>query len=233
MHPMKKLLPLVAVPLFALTACGGGGTETTAGGPATADGSTSAAAGACAYTPSGQPSTVELPPADPTVSGEVPATMTIGAGGSDHELGLELDAAAAPCTVNSFVSLADQGYYDGTSCHRLTTQGIFVLQCGDPTGTGTGGPGYTIPDEFRDDMTYGPGTLAMANTGHADSGGSQFFIVYAGEDSQLPPQYTVFGQITEGLEELQGFAEQGTTDGSGDGTPADEVTLESFTFPEA
>ncbi len=110
----------------------------------------------------------------------MPATIATSVG----TLEATLDADKAPCTVNSFVSLAKQGFFDNTPCHRLTTAGIYVLQCGDPTGTGTGGPGYTIPDEFSTTDTYGPGTLAMANTGQPNSGGSQFFIVY--KNTPLP-----------------------------------------------
>src|SRR5690606_21777336 len=111
------------------------------------------------------------PPAEPTASGTVPATIRTSAG----DLAVSLDADAAPCTVNSFLSLAQQGYFDETPCHRLTTSGIFVLQCGDPTGTGTGGPGYEFPDELTGSETYPAGTLAMANAG-PDTNGSQFFV---------------------------------------------------------
>lgn len=180
---------------------------------------------ACDYVPDGSASEVEPPSTDAPESGTVPVAVTTSVGA----LELALDATAAPCTVNSFVSLAEQGFFDGTTCHRLTTAGIFVLQCGDPTATGTGGPGYTIPDEFRDDMTYGPGTLAMAKTPAPDSGGSQFFIVYDGPDDQLPPAYTVFGEITAGLEQVQAAAADGTADGAPDGAPATPVDLETVT----
>jgi peptidyl-prolyl cis-trans isomerase B (cyclophilin B) len=141
-----------------------------------------------------------------------------------------LDADKTPCTVNSFVSLARQGFFDKTPCHRLTTAqaGIFVLQCGDPSGTGTGGPGYTIPDELSGDETYGPGTLAMAKTTEPDSGGSQFFIVY--KKTPLPPDYTVFGQVdAAGVKAVRKVARQGTDDafGQGDGHPKVTVTLDS------
>lgn len=185
---------------------------------------TPAADGECAYPSDGNPSVegIDAPPADPTVEGEVEITISTSAG----EIGATLDADRTPCTVGSFVSLADQGYFDGTDCHRLTTSGIFVLQCGDPTATGTGGPGYTIPDELTGDETYPAGTLAMAKTPYPDSGGSQFFMVY--EDTQLNPDYTVFGQVDEaGLEVLREIAEKGTADGQPDGAPKETVTLES------
>jgi peptidyl-prolyl cis-trans isomerase B (cyclophilin B) len=142
-----------------------------------------------------------------------------------------LDADTAPCTVNSFVSLAKQGYFDDTPCHRLTTTNIYVLQCGDPTGTGTGGPGYTIPDEFFPTDKYGPGTLAMANKqGVQNSGGSQFFVVY--QQTDLPPQYTVFGHIdAAGLKDVQKVAAKGTDNafGQGDGHPRTPVKITKVT----
>ena len=121
--------------------------------------------------------------------------------------------------MNSFVSLAEQGYFDNTPCHRLTTAQtqIYVLQCGDPTGTGTGGPGYTIPDELTGTETYPPGTLAMANTGQPDSGGSQFFIVY--QATTHPPNYTVFGHISPaGVKAVQKLAAKGTDNAFGEET---------------
>lgn len=167
---------------------------------------------------------VEPPAAQAPVSGEIQVSIATGAG----ELTATLDAAKTPCTVNNFVSLAEQSYFDGTKCHRLTTQGIFVLQCGDPTATGTGGPGYTIPDEVDGSETYPAGTLAMAKTSLPDSGGSQFFMVY--QDTQLPPQYTAFGTVDEGgVELLQEVAAEGTTSGGPDGPPKQEVVLESVT----
>lgn len=131
-------------------------------------------------------------------------------------------------TVNSFAFLSRKGYFDDTPCHRLTTTGIFVLQCGDPTGSGTGGPGYTIPDENLTGATYPAGTVAMANTGQPHTGGSQFFLVYANTD--LPPQYTPFGRITAGLDVLTRIAKAGSDNfnGPGDGHPTQPVVIESF-----
>ena len=137
-----------------------------------------------------------------------------------------LDAAAAPHTVNSFAFLAGEQYFDNTRCHRVTTEGIFVLQCGDPTATGTGGPGYQFGDENLAGATYPAGTLAMANSG-PNTNGSQFFLVYS--DSRLPPNYTPFGKITSGMDVLQNIAAGGTKDGSGDGAPATDIVLGSVT----
>ena len=145
------------------------------------------------------------------------------------DIGISLDARNAPKTVNSFVFLAQQSYFNHTHCHRLTTTGIYVLQCGDPTATGTGGPGYTIPDEYLNDPaikggTYPAGTVAMANSG-PNTNGSQFFLVY--QDSRLPPSYTPFGTITSGLDILQRIGKDGVKGGGTDGTPNDNVTINS------
>ena len=183
------------------------------------------AAATCEYTVDGsQPAKeVEPPPAEATAGGEVGVTIKTNAG----DVAATLDGDAAPCTVNSFLSLADQGFFDDTSCHRLTTSGIFVLQCGDPTASGAGGPGYSFPDELEGNESYPAGTLAMANAG-PDTNGSQFFMVY--DDTELPPSYTVFGTIDEaGLEVLGDVAAKGTANGSPDGPPATEVKIASVT----
>ncbi len=145
------------------------------------------------------------------------------------DIAIDLKASAAPHTVNSFAFLAGKGYFDHTKCHRLTTNGIYVLQCGDPTGQGNGGPGYTIPDENLKDKslkggTYPKGTVAMANTGQKHSGGSQFFLVY--QDSKLPPSYTPFGTVSEsGMKVLQKIAKAGESTGAGDGAPNATVVI--------
>jgi peptidyl-prolyl cis-trans isomerase B (cyclophilin B) len=218
-----------------LAACGGSSSSSVAQDPAAASTPTSSAPSSgsgttCAYPsdPQGAARPVKAPPTTPTVSGTVNATIATSVG----KLQATLDADKTPCTVNSFVSLASQGYFDNTPCHRLTTAatGIFVLQCGDPTGTGTGGPGYTIPDELSGTETYGPGTLAMANTGQPNSGGSQFFIVY--KHTPLPPNYAVFGHISAaGVKAVQKVAAKGTDNafGQGDGHPQSKVTITGVT----
>jgi peptidyl-prolyl cis-trans isomerase B (cyclophilin B) len=137
-------------------------------------------------------------------SGTVPVTLQTSAG----DIPLTLDRALAPCTVNNFLNLAKQSFYTGTSCHRLGVDaGLQMLQCGDPTGDGSGGPGYTFADEVFPELTYGRGVLAMANAG-PDTNGSQFFLVYG--DTQLPPDYTVFGSISDaGLQVLDKVARSG------------------------
>jgi peptidyl-prolyl cis-trans isomerase B (cyclophilin B) len=153
------------------------------------------------------------------------------------DIDIALKASAAPHTVNSFSFLAGKGYFDHTKCHRLTTNGIFVLQCGDPTGTGSGGPGYTIPDENLKDASlkanvYPAGTVAMANTGQPGSGGSQFFLVF--EDSQLPPSYTPFGTVSEtGMAVLKKIAAAGENTGAGDGAPNATVVIDKATVTKS
>ena len=194
--------------------------------------------GQCSYTESGVRAAkkVELPPSDPPADN--PDTLTISTSAGDIDV--ELEPEQAPCTVNSFVSLADQGYFDDTQCHRVTTQGYFVLQCGDPTSTGSGGPGYTFADELVDNdprlqpcgtegeeyCTYNTGTVAMANAG-ADTNGSQFFLVYG--NSKFPPNYTVLGHMdAAGVKVVGDIAAHGIgTEGQfpGDGTPKEAVTI--------
>ncbi|NLU73717.1 peptidylprolyl isomerase [Streptomyces sp. HNM0575] len=136
------------------------------------------------------------------------------------DIGIDMDASKTPHTVNSFRFLAGESFFDHTKCHRLVDAGIHVLQCGDPQATGKGGPGYTLPDENLKDPrvkggTYPAGTVAMANRYDAqskkgrDTGGSQFFLVF--EDSELPPDFTPFGKITEGMGVLKKIADAGST----------------------
>jgi len=156
---------------------------------------------------------------EPAMSIDKSAKYTMNLATTCGDIDIALKASAAPHTVNSFNFLVGKGYLDHTKCHRLTNQGIYVLQCGDPTGTGTGGPGYTIPDENLKDKslkgnTYPAGTLAMANQYNSqtkkgrDSGGSQFFLVY--QDSPLPADYTPFGTVSKaGMKVLKKIATAG------------------------
>ena len=133
--------------------------------------------------------------------------------------------AEAPCTTYSFRFLASHDYYNRTHCHRLTLQRIFVLQCGDPTGTGSGGPGYSFNDENLAGATYPAGTVAMANAG-PDTNGSQFFITW--QDTKLSPAYTPFGIVTDGMSVLTKIAAAGddSQNGPGDGYPNAYVEFE-------
>ncbi|MFF7858274.1 peptidylprolyl isomerase [Streptomyces sp. NPDC007904] len=174
---------------------------------------------------------------EPAMSIDKSAKYTLKLDTTCGGIDVALNASAAPHTVNSFDFLANKGYFDHSKCHRLTTNGIYVLQCGDPTGTGTGGPGYTIPDEnLKDkslkDNTYPAGTVAMANTGQKNSGGSQFFLVY--QDSQLPPSYTPFGTVSEaGMKVLKKIADAGESTGAGDGAPNATVVIDKATVTKS
>ena len=149
---------------------------------------------------------------------------------------LALDGDAAPQAVGNLVFLAEQGYYDQTPCHRLTTSGIYVLQCGDPTGTGTGGPGYSfgpVENAPADDV-YPAGTVAMARIGgDGESMGSQFFVVY--QDSTIPSDgvggYSVLGQVTDGLDVVESVAQGGL--GPDGVAPAIEIGIESTSVEES
>ncbi len=143
------------------------------------------------------------------------------------QINIALDSKA-PITTRVMSNLARSSYFTNTACHRLTTSGIYVLQCGDPSGTGTGTPGFSFADENLpktsggSTYTYPRGTVAMANSG-PDSNGSQFFLVY--RNSPLPPNYTVWGQITEGLSVLDRVAAAGVEGGSSDGKPNANIVI--------
>ncbi|MDH6114258.1 peptidyl-prolyl cis-trans isomerase B (cyclophilin B) [Kitasatospora sp. MAP12-15] len=169
--------------------------------------------------------------AEPAMSVDTNAKYTATLDTSCGTVTLQLDPSTAPHTVNSFVYLAGQNFFDHVKCHRLTTQGIYVLQCGDPTGSGSGGPGYKFADENLTDKAvaggiYPAGTVAMANSGPGTNG-SQFFLVY--KDSQLAPSYTPFGKITGGMDVLNNIAAGGVQGGGGDGAPNANVVFNKVT----
>ncbi|AXH95290.1 peptidylprolyl isomerase [Ornithinimicrobium avium] len=229
---MRRLLAPVALGSLALvlSACGSGdATFPGSGGTQTSAGGAAAPALTCEDPPTA-PSDVptfsqdDLP--EP-LSGD-PTTLTATLETNCGDIVLELDAAKAPQTVASFEFLAGQGYWDHSACHRLTTQGIFVLQCGDPTGTGRGNPGYGYGIENAPaDGRYPAGTLAMARTQDPGSNGGQFFIVY--EDTQLPVQgggYSIFGRVTQGLDIVQAVAAQGGRSEDPNGSaPAQPISI--------
>jgi peptidyl-prolyl cis-trans isomerase B (cyclophilin B) len=227
-----RSVALALVPLLVVVGCGGAAKKPNAG-PTTP-------AGPCNYRDDGsEPSKpVQAPPATPDPSN--PASMVLSTSAGDIRITFEPDTA--PCAVNSFVNLARQNYFTDTNCHRLTTQGYYVLQCGDPDGTGQGGPGYSFADELvthdprlepcgdvqgQAYCTYSTGTVAMANRG-PDTNGSQFFLVYG--SSRFPPDFTVFGHLdAAGLKVVKKVAAKGIGTpsgmGPGDGTPKVPVTI--------
>lgn len=184
----------------------------------------------CSYPDAGEASKEISKPETKDISTEGTVKVTLETNKGD--IPLELDRAVAPCTTNAIEHFVEEGYYNDTVCHRLTTQGIYVLQCGDPSSTGAGGPGFQFANEYPTDenpdaqtpVVYPRGTIAMANAG-ADTNGSQFFLNY--QDSPLPPAYTYFGKIDDsGLEVLDQIAAAGVEGGAGDGAPAEEVKIE-------
>jgi len=206
---------------------------------ASASASPSSTAEKIGYTKSGTASKdVGVPTYDATAAAK-PYTATIHTNRGD--IVFTALTTKAPYTTFSFEYLAGKKYFDSTKCHRLVNSGIFVLQCGDPSGTGSGGPGYAFQDENLDyfgaaasagTVTYKAGTVAMANSG-AGTNGSQFFLVY--KDSPLAPSYTPFGTITKGLDVLQAIAAQGngTTDATtGNTPPKNPVNVTSVTISQ-
>jgi peptidyl-prolyl cis-trans isomerase B (cyclophilin B) len=200
--------------------------------------SASAAANPC-------PAPTVTPPATPQSFKDVPPKSL--AAGKSWKLTLvtscgtitaQLDGAKAPQATASAIFLAQKNFWAGTSCHRLTTQGIFVLQCGDPKGDGTGGPGYSFGpvENAPADGVYPPGTLAMARSNSPDSNGSQFFLVY--KETKLPTDgggYTVFGKVTSGLDVVTKVAGGGSDDANnpGDGAPLRKISIVSATVAPA
>ena len=183
----------------------------------------------CTYTKSGTAARkVSLPPSAPAYTASYQATITTNRG----TIEVNLLNSKATCTVNSFAHLAEQDYFNNTKCHRLTTESIYVLQCGDPTGTGTGGPGYEFGSENLKGATYPAGTVAMANTGQPNSNGSQFFLVY--KNTPLPASYTPFGTITQGLPVIDAIAKAGSdnANGPGDGHPKENVVIDTVTIKQ-
>ena len=166
---------------------------------------------------------VGLPP-DPSPT-PAQGTVDLALDTSAGAVTVQLDRAAAPCTTQSFVHLAGKKFFDGTRCHRLTTANIFVLQCGDPSGTGSGGPTYQIKDENLPKAKYTRGVVAMANGG-PNTNGSQFFIIYK-DSTSLPKNYTVIGKVTAGLDVVDKVAKAGSDNknGAGDGAPKIPVTI--------
>lgn len=250
--------------IYVIATAGHGGTanaaSTSSAAPTTPTKPAVTSKGACKFTttpsapaPAGKDVGLPDDPAKTPNTGTAQVTLHTSAG----DIPMSLDRAEAPCTVQSMLHLVTKKFFDNTPCHRITDypkpNPLFVLQCGDPTGQGTGGPGYTIPDEKPKTLKAAPtttpvpqgqtapvvypaGTLAMANSGQPNSGGSQFFLVY--EDSQLPPDYTVFGTVSAaGMQTLGKIAAAGLTPGtdpsSGQTTPNDGKPKTPVTITQA
>jgi peptidyl-prolyl cis-trans isomerase B (cyclophilin B) len=186
--------------------------------------------GKCVYTASGTAARkVSFPPAKPDTKATYQATIGTNRG----NIVIDLLNSAAPCTVNSFVSLASQGFYNKTPCPRLSnSDGLYILQCGSPTGATAGGPGYEFASENLTGATYPAGTLAMANdSGAPDTNGSQFFLVF--QNTSLAPSYTPFGRVVSGLNILQNVGKRGfgpPLSDEGGGAPKEKVEIDSVTI---
>jgi peptidyl-prolyl cis-trans isomerase B (cyclophilin B) len=218
-----------------------GTTPTTAAATPTASPSVSpspsptVAASGCTYTKSTEKASkdVGLPAYDESKASTYKKPFTATLKTNLGDIVIDMDAAAAPCTTNSFRHLATSKFFDATSCHRLTTENIFVLQCGDPTGSGSGGPGYGFGVENAPtDGKYPAGTVAMARTQDPNSNGSQFFLVY--KETALPDAtgYSIFGKITKGLDIVAKVAAAGSDNANqaGDGAPKQKITINSVTI---
>ncbi len=233
------VIVIAGVAFWIVTAVGGDDTSDTATGAAPAG------TVACTWTPEdasagGKVVDVGTPPPNAPNTGT--DTLTL-----DTTLGVitaTVDKSKAPCTAAAFEYLSSKKFWDGTKCHRMTTEGIKVLQCGDPSAKGkgyretdgTGGPSFRYAEEnlpTNANPAYPKGTIAMAKTQAPGSTGSQFFIVY--EDTQLPPDYTVLGTITKGMNIVENVAKAGTdnANGQGDGHPKKEVGIKTLTLAPA
>jgi peptidyl-prolyl cis-trans isomerase B (cyclophilin B) len=222
----KVSLSLVVIAALTLTACGNT-TETTSSAPSpseevtqpdpvTESGITCSETKAKGHDP-------KLIPTPTAVLTKFPKTFTLVT--NCGNIVISTVGSKAPFTMTSIAALAKGGYYDNSLCHRLTTQGLFVLQCGDPTATGSGGPEFTYPDEnlpANKSNNYPAGTVAMANSG-PNTNGSQFFLVYA--NTTLAPSYTIWGTITSGLDIVKAIAKAGAVGGAPDGKPAKTIAI--------
>ncbi|MEU5822563.1 peptidylprolyl isomerase [Streptomyces sp. NPDC047803] len=232
-----RRLTLVITSAVAVVAVIGGATYLAAGGDDDKDKADAAASQSPSAEASPSASPTEEAKPEPAMKVDKKARYTMSLKTSQGDIAFTMDASKTPHTTNSFKSLADKKFFDGTKCHRLTTDGIFVLQCGDPKGDGTGGPGYTIPDEnltalgkagADGSVTYPAGTVAMANTGQPHTGGSQFFLVY--KDSKLPPSYTPFGTMdAKSLKAVEAIGKAGVEGGGADGAPKKAVNISKVT----
>lgn len=212
------------VVLAAVVMAAGCGSETSgsADAPDGADSASADPAGDCPSVDGASEQTQQFDSAPPMCL-EDGATYEAVVTTNQGEFTIALEPELAPVTANNFVFLARNRYFDDTICHRIIPN--FVVQCGDPTGTGTGGPGYTIVDEPPAAGQYEIGSIAMAKTAAPDTGGSQFFIITGSDGAALPPDYSLFGQVTEGFDTtVAAMAAAGTPSGS----PTEPIEIQSI-----
>lgn len=222
--PLRRSCALVLLAgTLALAGCGNDSSQARgAGGSTTSSTSCPAADGSTAK----QQTFSQAPPMCIDATKTYTATMTTDVG----DVIIALDAKKAPKTVNNFVVLSRYHFYDGVTFHRVIPG--FMAQGGDPSGDGTGGPGYTIEDELPSAGAYEDGSVAMANTGAPNSGGSQFFVITGPSGTALPPQYALFGQVTKGMDVMRKIEADGNQDGSQDGKPVKVHTIKTVTIEE-
>jgi peptidyl-prolyl cis-trans isomerase B (cyclophilin B) len=206
-----RLLALLVLLAALLAACGDDEEDST---------TTSASAGECAEVEAPAPKDERFRRPELVLRRGKPAIATVET--SCGSFVIELDTKGSPKTANSFAFLAEEGFYDGTIFHRIAPG--FVIQGGDPEGTGTGGPGYAVTEPPPQDTTYARGLVAMAKTAAEPPGtsGSQFFVVTAPADAGLPPDYAVLGQVTEGMDVVEAIGRLGD--------PATEQPLQTVTI---
>jgi peptidyl-prolyl cis-trans isomerase B (cyclophilin B) len=220
-------LVIIAVVIVVVVSTGNDSSTPAAGGHTPSVSTTSpAAAYPCTWAPSSTQTKAGNVTVPATTRPPKTGTVDVLVASSQGSMTFQLNRSLAPCAVESFQSLAEQKYFDDSPCHRLTSGSLNVLQCGDPTGTGRGGPGYSFADELSGKEKYTRGVIAMANSG-PNTNGSQFFIVY--KDSTLPPNYTIFGKVTSGLKVVDKVAAKGSTPAH-DGAPNLSITLNSVSI---
>ncbi len=228
----KRLAAAAVAAMMLAAACGSDDTRSdVTASPATTEVSDADASGT---------TDADCPPADGTGSQtqafDAPPPMCLDAGASYEaivttnkgEFTIAVDPETAPVAANNFVFLARNQYFDDTECHRIIPN--FVVQCGDPTATGTGGPGYTIVDEPPAPGQYQIGSIAMAKTPAPDSAGSQFFIITGSDGAALPPEYALFGQVIDGFDTT---VEQMAAAGTADGVPSEPIEIQSIRITQS
>ncbi|ARP73917.1 hypothetical protein LK06_002930 [Streptomyces pluripotens] len=183
----------------------------------------------CVYMPSQAGKAVTVPPYDATKAARPYSVRLVTNRGA---ITFEALTTRAPCATNSFAYLAGKGYYDQSTCHRVTTRSIFVLECGDPSGKGTADPGYYFKEENLRGASYPAGTVGVSKVVPGRNG-SQFFISYADPSVKMPPQWTPFGRVVDGLDVVKEIGANGTQDHSTDGRPRTPVIIESVTVQPA
>ena len=226
---LRHLAPVAAAAVLVLAGCGSGSDDTGDSSGSASSGSSSADSASgetkCPAEDGSAKRTTSFEEAPPMcIDSKKTYTATLETDAGNIEIAL--DAKKAPKTVNNFVVLSRYHFYDGLTFHRVITN--FMAQGGDPEGNGTGGPGYTFEDELPKKGAYKVGSVAMANSG-PDTNGSQFFIITGQAGVSLPPDYSLFGQVTDGQDVLQRIAEDGS---AGEGSPEVEHTIEKVTIEQ-